>query len=78
MENKKISRRRKRRSAEDIENSVFLATEKLVIEKGFKDVTFTEIMKLAGVEPQVMYRRFDTLEDLFDKLTLSSKLCKFI
>lgn len=67
MENKKISRRRKRRSAEDIENSVFQATEKLVIEKGFKDVTFTEIMKLAGVEPQVMYRRFDTLEDLFDK-----------
>ncbi len=67
MENKKVSRRRKRRSAEDIENSVFQATEKLVIEKGFKDVTFTEIMKLAGVEPQVMYRRFDTLEDLFDK-----------
>ncbi|MFV0313204.1 MAG: TetR/AcrR family transcriptional regulator [Dysgonomonas sp.] len=67
MENKKISRRRKRRSAEDIEDSVFLATEKLIIEKGFKDVTFTEIMKLAGVEPQVMYRRFDTLEDLFDK-----------
>lgn len=67
MENKKISRRRKRRTAEDIEASVFLATEKLVIEKGFKDVTFTEIMKLAGVEPQVMYRRFDTLEDLFDK-----------
>jgi len=67
MENIKISRRRKRRSAEDIESSVFLATEKLVIEKGFKDVTFTEIMKLADVEPQVMYRRFDTLENLFDK-----------
>jgi AcrR family transcriptional regulator len=69
MENKKISKRRKRRSAEDIENSVFLATEKLVIEKGFRNVTFTEIMRLAGVEPQVMYRRFDTLEDLFDKFT---------
>lgn len=67
MENKKISKRRKRRSAEDIENSVFLATEKLVSEKGFSHVTFTEIMKMAGVEPQVMYRRFDTLEDLFDK-----------
>jgi AcrR family transcriptional regulator len=67
MEDKKISKRRKRRSAEDIENSVFLATKKLVSEKGFNRVTFTEIMKLAGVEPQVMYRRFDTLEDLFDK-----------
>ena len=67
MEPNNISNRRRRRSVKEIEDAVFAATEKLVVEKGFNNVAFTEIMKLADVEPQVMYRRFPSHEDLYDK-----------
>lgn len=67
MRNNNVSKRKKRRSIEEIEKAVFLATEKLVSEKGFSNVAFTEIMRLAEVEPQVMYRRFNGIEDLYDK-----------
>ena len=36
-----------------MENAVFNAAEKLISEKGFSSITFTEIMKLVDVEPQV-------------------------
>lgn len=67
MNHSNISKRKKRRSTKEIEKAVFLATEKLVSEKGFNNIAFTEIMRLAKVEPQVMYRRFDGIEDLYDK-----------
>ncbi|MDR3057555.1 MAG: TetR/AcrR family transcriptional regulator [Prevotella sp.] len=67
MNYNKISKRKKRRNVQEIEKAVFLATEKLVGEKGFSNVAFTEIMRLAEVEPQVMYRRFNGIEDLYDK-----------
>lgn len=67
MKRNNISERKRRRTSQEIEEAVFLATEKLVKEKGFNNVAFTEIMKLAEVEPQVMYRRFSNIEDLYDK-----------
>lgn len=67
MAQNKVPDRRKRRTPREIEEAVFLATEKLVSEKGFSNVTFTEIMQLAEVEPQVMYRRFSNLEELYGK-----------
>lgn len=57
----------KRRTTEEIEEAVLLATEQLVKEKGFNNVAITEIMRLAAVQPHVMYRHFTNIEDIYDK-----------
>src|SRR5690606_18518729 len=67
MAQNRVPERRKRRTPREIEVAVFLATEKRVSEKGFSNVTFTEIMQLSEVEPQVMYRRFSNIEELYGK-----------
>lgn len=61
------SKGRKRRTPEEIEEAVLTATEQLVKEKGFYNVAITEIMRVAAVQPHVMYRHFNNIEDIYSK-----------
>ena len=58
---------KKRRSTKEIEEAVLIATEQLVKEKGFHNVGITEIMRVAAIQPHVMYRHFNNIEDIYDK-----------
>lgn len=59
--------KKKRRNPDEIDNDVFKALQSLIIEKGFENVTITEVMKNAEVEPGVIYNRYKSLDNLFDK-----------
>ena len=59
--------RRKRRSTEDIENSIFEAARQLIEDNGFSKLTVTGIMQFAKIEPVQFYRRYDDLNLFIDK-----------
>lgn len=52
-----MEKRRKRRSAEDVEKSIWEAATTLIQKDGFSCLTATGIMQEAEIEPVQFYRR---------------------
>jgi len=71
MENEII---RKRRTKEELNGIIWSAFERIVIRSGFNSVTLMNLAQEAGVEPQVIYNRFEDLEDLFNQYIISKDL----
>ena len=59
---------RVRRTNAEIDNAVMTELEKLVIRNGFEKVLVTELMANAQLEPPVFYRRYGSIDSLYDKL----------
>ena len=59
--------RKRRRTKIEIENEIWSALERLIIKKGFHNLTIVELAQEAKVEPIVLYNRFYNLEDVIEK-----------
>lgn len=60
--------RRKKRTSAQIEEDITKFALSIIAEKGFVNVTLTEIAKAAKVEPSVFYKQYETLGDCLDKM----------
>lgn len=65
QENKKA---RIRRTNEQLDKEVISELEKLVGELGFGNVNLSVLMKAAGLEANVFYRRYGSMDNLYDIL----------
>jgi len=63
------AKKRYRRTKIAIDRDVLNAVNSLVEEVGFENITLTAIAQKAKIESTVFYRRYNSLEDLFDKYT---------
>ena len=59
---------RVRRTNAEIDNTVMTELEKLVTQRGFGNVLVTELMANARLEPPVFYRRYGSIDNLYDRL----------
>lgn len=59
---------RVRRTNAEIDNAVMTQLEKLVTQSGFGNVLVTELMANAHLEPPVFYRRYGSIDNLYDRL----------
>lgn len=62
-----MEKRRKRRSAEDVEKSILEAATALIRKDGFSHLTTTGIMQKAEIEPVQFYRRYKDLNAFIDE-----------
>lgn len=62
-----MEKRRKRRSAEDVEKSILGAATALIQKDGFSHLTTTGIMQKAEIEPVQFYRRYKDLDAFIDE-----------
>lgn len=69
MTESKKEQTRVRRTNAAIEKAVLNAVEELIQEIGFKNITLTGVAERAKIEPAVFYRRYASLDELFDKYT---------
>ena len=69
MITKNEKKTRVRRTQIAIDRDVLSAVNSLVEEVGFEKITLTSIAQKAKIESTVFYRRYDSLEDLFDRYT---------
>ena len=58
---------RKRRTKKELEEIIWTAFERLVIRGGFNSITLVKLAHEAGVEPPVIYKRFENVDDLFEQ-----------
>lgn len=61
------TKKRKRRTKNDIEECIINAATLLIEEKGFQNSTVTAIMQKAKVEPVVFYNRYNDLNSFMDE-----------
>lgn len=61
------SEERKRRTKKELDEAIRTALERLIIKHGFNDITLVKLAQEAGVEPSVIYNRFDTIDELLEK-----------
>ena len=82
-----VKKRRQRRTKVAVEQDMMAAAWEFIEEVGFHNVTLTGIAARARIEPSVFYRRYATLEELFDEYThkydywladLAEKMPKFL
>lgn len=66
---KKKATRRTRRTNEQLVNDILDATELIVAQQGFVDIPITKFVSEAGIDPNVFYRRYQTVYDIYDELT---------
>ena len=59
---------RNRRTNEQLDRDVMSELEKLVAEQGFGNVNLSTLTKAAGMEANVFYRRYGSMDNLYDKL----------
>ena len=64
-----IKPRRPRRRKKDIEEGIVHAASEVVVEKGFAQTNIKDIMNRADMEPQIFYRRYDSLQNFYKKFT---------
>jgi AcrR family transcriptional regulator len=67
LENSQKKTIKKRRTNKEIDNLLSHTVTKLIIKKGFNNLTLTGIAKEAKINPWVIYNRYDNLDDLLDK-----------
>ena len=68
---RQMEKRRKRRSAEDIEKSIRDAATQIIKESGFSGLTATGIMQKAEIEPVQFYKRYKDLDAFIDEYVKS-------
>lgn len=68
MEQAIKSTRNKRRTNVQLDSDVMRELEKLVREYGFGNVNITTLIRNAGIEANVFYRRYGTMDQLYDML----------
>lgn len=68
MESQIKKTRNKRRTNAQLDSDVMHELEGLVREQGFGNVNLTSLMKRAGIEANVFYRRYGTMDQLYDAL----------
>jgi len=59
--------KRHRRTKEELDNIIWSTLEKQVAERGFNNVTLVGLAREAGVEPPVIYQRFEDLDELLEE-----------
>ena len=59
--------KRHRRTKAELDAIIWSTLEKQVIERGFNNVTLVGLAREAGVEPPVIYQRFEDLNDLLEE-----------
>lgn len=64
----KEKKARNRRTNEQIDKEVISELEKLVAEYGFGNVNLSALMKAANIEANVFYRRYGSMDNLYDRL----------
>ena len=64
----KEKKARNRRTNEQIDKEVISELEKLVAEYGFGNANLSALMKAANIEANVFYRRYASMENLYDRL----------
>lgn len=64
-----IRKKRHRRTSLAIEKDIMDATKQLIEEVGFSNITLTGVAQRARIEPNVFYKRFKDLDELFEKFT---------
>lgn len=60
--------RRTRRTSAEIDFAVMTELEKLVQQNGFDNVSVTALMAKANLETNVFYRRYGSIDNLYDRL----------
>ena len=58
----------KRRTNLQLEQDMMNAIEHIVVEKGFSDIPIMEFINRAHIDPNVFYRRYKTLDDIYSTL----------
>lgn len=58
-----------RRTKVQLEKDIMDALEQLIIERGFMNIPMLTLVKAAGIDPNVFYRHYGTIENLLDKFT---------
>ena len=71
----KEKKARNRRTNEQIDKDVISELEKLVAEYGFGNVNLSALMKTANIEANVFYRRYGSMENLYDRLAKQYDFC---
>lgn len=66
--NKNKIQNRKRRTNEQLDRDVLSELEKLVAIHGFGNINLTTFMKASGIEANVFYRRYGTMDELYNRL----------
>jgi hypothetical protein len=64
----KEKKARNRRTNEQIDQEVISELEKLVAEYGFGNANLSALMKAANIEANVFYKRYGSMENLYDRL----------
>lgn len=64
----KEKKTRTRRTNEQLDKDVISELEKLVAEQGFGNVNLSALMKAASLEANVFYRRYGSMDNLYDRL----------
>ena len=67
MKLQKENTTKKRRTKKELEEIIWNAFERLVIREGFNGITLIKLAREAGVEPPVIYNRFENEDDLFEQ-----------
>ena len=67
MEQEHINRKR-RRTNEELDSEVMSQLEKLIIQNGFGNVNQRALLKAADIEANVFYRRYGTMDNLYNRL----------
>lgn len=60
-------KRSARRTKVQLEKDIMNALEQLIVERGFMNIPMLTLVKAAGIDPNVFYRRYGTIGTLFDK-----------
>lgn len=63
-----MEQKSKRRTNIQLEQDMMSAIEDLVSEKGFSDIPLLEFINRAHIDPNVFYRRYKTLDDIYGML----------
>lgn len=60
--------RQVRRSLKQLDSDIMSSLERLVVQHGFGNVSFTELCREAKIQANVFYRRYNDLEELYSRL----------
>lgn len=63
-----IKKRKVRRTKEQLEIDIVEALEKMISEKGFIHMPVTSLISEAQIDPNVFYRRYQTVADIYDDI----------
>ncbi len=59
--------RQTRRGKKELDETLWSALERLIIEQGFNNITFYQLAQEANVNPPVIYNRFEDVEELLER-----------